>query len=119
MAGFTKGGKGQDLGVWFNPTNVHLTDPMARARITSPTQAQRTSDFSKNVQDLTARLSSLIDTYGQSESVADRELANIYAGYLRELGKGGTFARKVIKQYQAGYIPGLGRSGGETAPAWS
>ena len=81
--------------------------------------AEKNAAYAKEVQSLTSRLQSLIDTYGQSENISDREMANIYAGYLRELSKGGNDAYRIVNQYRKGYLPGLGRAGSETAPAWS
>ena len=80
---------------------------------------ERDRSFAEDVQSLTSRLQSLINNYGQSENVSDREMANIYAGYLRDLSKGGEDTYRIVNQYRKGYLPGLGRSGGETAPAWS
>lgn len=75
--------------------------------------------YNRNLVKLQDLLIQSIDEYGSSSSPADKQIALIYSNYLKTLSEGGGKARDLVKMFERGELPRLGKPTQQMPPAWS
>ena len=75
--------------------------------------------YNRNLVKLQDLLIQSINEYGSSSSPADKQIALIYSNYLKTLSEGGGKARNLVKMFERGELPRLGKPTQQMPPAWS